>query len=125
MKSRRNRFPNKNKNKTLKTRIQTDCNKFCRSVYSPVMEKRFKRIANDFKLPYNPTKEDRRLRVNGCKKRYCNRGCKRYRFSSKLRRSKFKNSFLKNAGAKITRKLKSKGAISYCEKDSIYNPSHK
>jgi hypothetical protein len=120
MKSRRNSFLKKNNNKTLKRRVQTDCNKFCRSVYSPEMEKRFKRIANDFKLPYNPTNEDRRLRVVGCKKRYCNQGCKGYKF--KYRST---NSFLRNAGAKITKRLRSLGAISYCEKDSVYNKSHK
>ena len=123
----RKRFFTK-RNKTLKKKGGNSCDHFCRNDYSPEIEKQFKKISKKNKLPYNPTKEDREFRIAACKQNFCNEGCKGYKFFSKEEEKVFKKNisgnFLKNAKPKVIQKLKSRGAISYCDKND-YNPFHK
>ncbi len=106
------------KNKTLKKGINS-CDNFCKNVYSPKIEKQFKKMSNGNKLP-PPTKEQLDLRIVDCKQNFCNEGCKGYKFFSREEENKFKKNingnFLKKTNPKIIQKLKSKGAMSYCEK---------
>jgi len=115
------------KNKTLKKKSDNSCDKFCKNYYSPEIEKQFKKMSNGIKLP-PPTKEELDLRIADCKQNFCNEGCKGYKFFSKEEENKFKKNingnFLKKTKPKIIEKLKSKGAISYCENND-YNPFHK
>jgi hypothetical protein len=71
------------------------------------------------KLP-PPTKEQLDLRIADCKQNFCNEGCKGYKFFNKEEENNFKKkingNFLKKTNPKIIKKLKSKGAMSYCEK---------
>ena len=114
--------------KTLKKKGDNSCDKFCKNYYSPEIEKQFKKIAKENKLPYKPTKDDRDFRIMACKQNFCNEGCKGYKFFSKEEEKKFKKNingnFLKKTKPKIIQKLKSKGAISYCDNND-YNPFHK
>jgi len=109
------------KNKTLKKKVNNSCDKFCKNYYSPEIEKQFKKMSTGKLLP--PTKEQLDLRIADCKQNFCNEGCKGYKFLSKEKESKFKKNingnFLKKTKPKIIQKLKSKGAVSYCE-NSIY-----
>ena len=106
------------KNKTLKKGINS-CDNFCKNVYSPKIEKQFKKMSNGNKLP-PPTKEQLDLRIVDCKQNFCNEGCKGYKFFSREEENKFKKNingnFFKKTNPKIIQKLKSKGAMSYCEK---------
>ena len=110
------------KNKTLKKKDNNSCDKFCKNYYSPKIEKQFKKMSKGNKLP-PPTKEQLDLRIADCKQNFCNEGCKGYKFLSKEKENKFKKNingnFLKKTKPKIIQKLKSKGAVSYCE-NSIY-----
>ena len=71
------------------------------------------------------TKEQLDLRIVDCKHNFCNEGCKGYKFFSKEEEKKFKknidSNFLKKTKPKIIQKLKSKGAISYCENSILIN----
>jgi len=104
------------------------CDNFCKNVYSPEIEKKFKKIAKDNKLSYNPTKADRKFRMDACKQVFCNEGCKGYKFFSKEEENNFRKNlngnFLKKTNPKIIKKLQSIGAISYCDNND-YNPFHK
>lgn len=90
------------KNKTLK-KSDNSCDKFCKNVYSPEVEKQFKKLAKGIKLP-PPTKEDLDLRIADCKQIFCNEGCKGYKFFSKEEENKFKkninDNFLKKQNLK-------------------------
>lgn len=117
------------RNKTLKKGGGGgSCDNFCKNVYSPEIEKKFKKIAKDNKLSYNPTKADRKLRMDACKQVFCNEGCKGYKFFSKEEENNFRKNlngnFLKKTNPKIIKNLQSIGAISYCENNG-YNPFHK
>jgi hypothetical protein len=118
---------NKKRNKTFKKKGGSSCDNFCKKDYSPEMEKQFKKIAKENKLPYKPTKEDINFRIAACKQNFCNKGCKGYKFFSKEEEKLFKKNirddFLKNTKPRIIQKLKSKGAISYCDVNN-YNPFH-
>jgi len=118
----------KNKLRTLKKRGGSTCDTFCTNDYSTEVEKGFKRIAKEQNIAYNPTKEDKKYRITACKQNYCNEGCKGYTFFSDSEKKQFKKnikgSFLKGINPKMIKKLKSKGAISYCDKTD-YNPFHK
>jgi len=104
------------------------CDNFCKNVYSPEIEKKFKKIAKDNKLSYNPTKADRKLRMDAYKQVVFNEGCKGYKFFSKEEENNFRKNlngnFLKKTNPKIIKKLQSIGAISYCDNND-YNPFHK
>ena len=121
------RFLNK-KNKTLKRKGKNSCDHFCKNDYSPEIEKQFKKIAKENKLPYKPRKEDRKFRITACKQNFCNEGCKGYKSFSKEEENNFKKNingnFSKKTKPKIIEKIKSKGAISYCD-DNGYDPFHK
>ena len=125
-KKSKKRFFNK-RNKTFKKKGGSLCDNFCKNDYSPEIEKQFKKIAKEYKLPYNPTK-DRDFRIMACKQTFCNEGCKGFKFYSKEVEENFKKNingnFLKKTKPKIIQKLKSKGAISYCDNND-YNPFHK
>lgn len=126
-KKSKKRFFNK-RNKTFKKKGGSSCDNFCKNDYSPEIEKQFKKIAKENKLPYKPTKDDRDFRIMACKQNFCNEGCKGYKFFSKEEEKNFKKNingnFLKKTKPKIIQKLKSKGAISYCDNND-YNPFHK
>jgi hypothetical protein len=115
------------RNKTFKKNGGSSCDNFCKNDYSPEMEKQFKKIAKENKLPYKPIKENRNFRIAACKQTFCNKGCKGYTFFSKEEEKLFKKNirddFLKNTKPKVIQKLKSKGAISYCDVND-YNPFH-
>jgi len=116
------------KSKTLKKKNTSSCDNFCKNDYSPEIEKQFKKIAKENNIPYNPTKEDKKFRFDSCKQNFCNDGCKGYNFFSKEEENNFRKNingnFLKKTKPKIIQKLKSKGAISYCDNND-YNPFHK
>ncbi len=126
-KKSKKRFLNK-KNKTLKKKGDNSCDKFCKNYYSPRIEKEFQKefqkISKGIKLS-PPTKEQLDLRIVDCKQNFCNEGCKGYKFVSKEEENKFKKSinsnFLKKTKPKIIQKLKSKGAVSYCENSIFIN----
>jgi len=126
-KKSKKRFFNK-RNKTLKKKGNSSCDNFCKNDYSPEIEKQFKKIAKENKLSYKPTKDVKDYRNMTCKQNFCNEGCKGYIFLSKEEEKKFKKNingnFLKKTKSRIIKKLKSKGAISYCDNDD-YNPFHK
>ena len=125
-KKSKKRFFNK-RNKTLK-KGDSSCDNFCKNDYSPEIEKQFRKIAKETKLPYKPTKDVRDYRIAACKQNFCNEGCKGYKFFSKEEEKNFKKTingnFLKKTKHRIIEKLKSKGAISYCD-NVDYNPFHK
>jgi hypothetical protein len=125
-KKSKKRFFNK-RNKTFKKKSDSSCDNFCKNDYSPEIEKKLKKIAKENKLPYKPTKDVRDYRIIDCKQKFCNEGCKGYIFLSKEVEKKFKKNingnFLKKTKPRIIQKLKSKGAISYCDNDD-YNPFH-
>ena len=112
------------KNKTVKKKGDNSCDKFCKSYYSPEIEKQFKKMPYGNKLD-PPSKEELDLRIVDCKQNFCNEGCKGYKFFSKEEEKKFKknidSNFLKKTKPKIIQKLKSKGAISYCENSILIN----
>ena len=122
-KKSKKRFFNK-RNKTFKKKSGSSCDHFCKNDYSPEIEKQSKNIAN--KNIDLATVRD--YRIIDCKQKFCNEGCKGYIFLSKDVEKKFKKSingnFLKKTKPRIIQKLKSKGAISYCDNDD-YNPFHK
>lgn len=101
------------KNKTLK-KGDNSCDKFCKNVYAPEIEKQFKKMSK-IKLP-SPTKEQLDLRIVDCKQNFCNEGCKGYKLKKNIN-----GSFLKKTKPKLIQKLKSKGAISYCESSIFTN----
>ena len=121
------RFHNK-RNKTLKKDNTLSCDNFCKNDYSPEIEKKFKKLAKDNKLSYKPTKADRKFRIDTCKQNFCNEGCKGYKFFSKEEEDKFRKNlngnFIKKTNSNTIQKLKSIGAISYCDNND-YNPFHK
>jgi len=104
------------------------CDNFCKNDYSPEIEKKFKKLAKDNKLSYKPTKADRKFRIDTCKQNFCNEGCKGYKFFSKEEEDKFRKNlngnFIKKTNSNTIQKLKSIGAISYCDNND-YNPFHK
>ena len=110
------------KNKTVKK--GNSCYKFCKQYYSPEIEKKFKQMTNGNTLP-PPTKEQLDLRIVECKQIFCNEGCKGYKFASKKEENKFKKNingnFLKKTKPAIIQKLKSNGAVSYCETSIFTN----
>ena len=112
------------KNKTVKKKGDNSCDKFCKSYYSPEIEKQFKKMPHGNKLA-PPSKEQLDLRIVDCKQNFCNEGCKGYKFFSKEEENKFKKNingnFLKKTKPRIIQKLKSKGAISYCENSILIN----
>ena len=122
-KKSKKRFFNK-KNKTLKKKGNISCDKFCKNYHSTELEKQFQKMSKGNKLP-PPTKEQLDSRLADCKQIFCNEGCKGYKFSSKEEENKFKKningSFKKKTKPKIIQKLKSKGAVSYCENSIIIN----
>ena len=103
------------KNKTVKKKRDNSCDKFCKSYYSPEIEKQFKKMPYGNKLA-PPSKEELDLRIVDCKQIYCNEGCKGYKFKKNIN-----GSFLKKTKPKIIKNLKSKGAISYCENSILIN----
>ena len=126
-KKSKKRFFNK-RNKTFKKKSDSSCDNFCKNDYSPEIDKQLKKIAKENKLPYKPTKDVRDYRIIDCKQKFCNEGCTGYIFLSTEVEKKFKKNingnFLKKTKPRIIEKLKSKGAISYCDNDD-YNPFHK
>jgi len=112
------------RNKTLK-KDGNLCTNFCKNKYSPEIVKQFNKIAKKKNYPLlTTTKKDMSQRIAFCKQNFCNEGCKGYDFS-KEEEAKFKKNingnFTKSVKPKLIQKLKSVGAISYCDYNG-YNP---
>jgi hypothetical protein len=113
----------------MKKLKKNTCNEFCKNVYVHEIDEQNKEFAKTSSIAYKPTKKDRDLRLSTCKKNFCNKDCKnKYTYndaeSEKLFKKNMKNNFITNMSPKLIEKMKTKGAISYCD-GYVYNPFNK